>query len=206
MIILPNVGIGNLKSVSRMLDKVGAKHSITTNSDDLKHADKVILVGVGHFDSYLESLKKYDFHEPIRDILLENDKPFLGICVGMQVLYEGSEEGLAKGYEVFKGHFQKFKFNEKENFKVPHMGWNSVKPNPEYSNFFTNDEFERFYFVHSYRVVMEVDNQQLSSTFYGESFTSSAVNKNIFGVQFHPEKSHIYGLNFLKKFAELDAI
>jgi len=204
MIVIVDYGMGNLKSVQNAFAKVGYKTLITDNPNLIKKASALVLPGVGAFRDAIKSLKdkKID-KELIKAIRI--GKPFLGICLGMQLLFGFSEEGgLFKGLNIIPGRVKRFS----SLVKCPHLGWNKVKFIHN-SNRNINPIFEGvldesyFYFVHSY--YCEVDNQKIiySTTDYGSAFPSSIWKDNLFGVQFHPEKSSTSGLKILKNFGEL---
>ena len=204
MIVIVDYGMGNLKSVQNAFAKVGYEAIITEDPYKINNASAIVLPGVGAFGNAINTLrgKKID-RELIKAIKL--DKPFLGICLGMQLLLSyGEEGGFFKGLDLLTGNVKKFQ----ESVKCPHMGWNKItfthhfndKPNPIFQGILDG---LYFYFVHSY--YCEIDNLKAisSTTDYGLSFPSSIRRNNLFGVQFHPEKSSISGLKILKNFGEL---
>ena len=164
---------------------------------------KLILPGVGAFDTAISRIDEMGFREIILDLALIKKIPILGICLGMQLLLDNSEEGLLPGLGLIKGKAIKFKYDLKTNLKIPHMGWNEVILNNSSSitDGFQNDI--KFYFVHSYYVKVEKDINSIMKCNYGIEFDAAIQNNNIFGAQFHPEKSHRYGLHFFKNFIEL---
>ena len=201
MIAILDYGIGNLKSIYNMFKKVGVESFITSNIEDIKNANKYLLPGVGSFDHGITSLKKTLFFETLEKEVLENKKPILGICLGMQLLTNSSEEGKEKGLCWIDAQTIKFDLEDK-SLSIPHMGWN--KTNPTNTNdVFKNLEDNRFYFVHSYHVVCHDDKNILATANYGKRFTCSIYKDNIYGVQFHPEKSHKFGMQLLKNFGEM---
>ena len=187
---------GNFSSILNMLKKIGYSATLTDNYDEISKSKTVIFPGVGKFDNVMQYIyeKKID-----RGILncLENNSKLLGICVGMQALFPKSEEGELSGLNLIKGKIKKFQFDNKK-LRVPHMGWNKVN--------FCNGKFKeklldsRFYFVHSYFAVCDDKKDILSTTNYSIDFVSSVKKGNIYGVQFHPEKSHYFGKKFLETF------
>jgi len=202
MLYIIDYGMGNLGSVGNMLKKVGAQFVITSNPRELEKATKLILPGVGAFDNAMRNLKELGLIDLIKFKVLEERVPILGICLGMQLLTEGSEEGTHEGFGFIKGHALKFHF-EDNTLKIPHMGWNEVKlcKNSRLFAGMENQE-NRFYFVHSYEVECTNKEDILTTTVYGYEFVSSFEKDNILGVQFHPEKSHKFGIMLYKNFVE----
>ena len=199
MIGIIDYGMGNVGSVESMINHLGYyKTKIVTTPEELKEVDKIILPGVGTFDNGMRSLENSGLLTELNTQVLNKNKPVLGICLGMQLLMDKSEEGKLTGLGWIKGKCKKFVFDNKK-LKVPHMGWNNVIP----INNKLCDKNSRFYFVHSYYVQCENKKNIMLKTNYGIEFVSGIFNKNIFGVQFHPEKSHKYGMKLMKKFIEL---
>lgn len=202
MIVIVDYGMGNLGSVKNMLKKVGADFKLSSSADDIKNASKLILPGVGSFDKGIQNLKEYGYFDLIKEKVIEQNTPILGICLGMQLLGKSSEEGLENGFCFVDAIAKKFSFEEGTKLKVPHMGWNVVNIKKE-NNLYQGIEGEqRFYFVHSFAVKCNDNKDILTSTNYGYKFVSSFQKNNIIGVQFHPEKSHKFGINFFKNFVE----
>jgi glutamine amidotransferase len=201
MIAILDYGIGNLKSVYNMFKKIGIESIVTSDIEIIRQADKYLLPGVGSFDHGIKSLKNASFFKILESEVLEKKKPILGICLGMQLLTNSSEEGNEKGLGWIDANTVKFDLKDK-SLSVPHMGWNLVKPiNTDTLFFDLNDS--RFYFVHSYHVLCKKKEDILATAHYGEEFTCSICNNNIYGVQFHPEKSHKFGMQLLRNFGEL---
>lgn len=202
MIIVIDYGIGNVGSVHNMLRKCGAKSKISNLKNDIIDAEKLILPGVGHFAEGMNKLNKSGLLSTLEEQVLKERKPILGICLGMQMLAKSSEEGNAKGLGWIDAKVKRLP--SIGNLVVPHMGWNGVRPSQD-ARLFDKEasDVERFYFVHSY--YMETDHPELvaATCEYGIEFTASVQADNIYGVQFHPEKSHMYGLALLKRFANL---
>ena len=201
MIAILDYDMGNVASIKNMLEHIGFEAMITHDFEQLSKASQLILPGVGSFDHGVNSLKE----RGLFDYLKQSNKPILGICLGMQLLGNQSEEGNEKGLELIDFDNVKFKF-EDQKLKVPHMGWNDVKvkkiKNPILKDISSKD---RFYFVHSYHAKPKDDNLEILSTSYGYDFTSAVNYKNVYGVQFHPEKSHQFGMKILKNFGEIHA-
>ena len=204
MITIIDYGAGNIKSIRNMLKKIGVESIISNNPEEIAVANKLILPGVGHFDFGMQNLRKSGLIDVLNRSVLEKKTPLLGICLGAQLLGNSSEEGVEKGLGWIDMENIKFDTQKMESqLKVPHMGWNQVTIEQE-STLFNNLEQEaRFYFVHSYHMKPNNSSSPLASTNYGYSFTSAVEYDNIYGVQFHPEKSHKFGMQLLKNFSKL---
>lgn len=202
MVIIINYGLGNLASVANMIRKVGQNAKITDNLNDIFSASKLILPGVGSYDHGIEQLHTFKLFSAIQEKAVSGT-PLLGICLGMQLLASRSDEGQLKGLDLIKANFKKFKFDRQSTCRVPHVGWNHVdvkKENPLIPN---DGSEQRFYFTHSYYAVCKNRTDVLATTEYGLSFTSAYCHKNVYGVQFHPEKSHRFGMALFKRFLEI---
>lgn len=205
MIKIIDYGMGNCGSVENMLRYLGAEASIISHPDQLEDASGIILPGVGSYDHGVRSIKP--FREVLERKVIENKVPFLGICLGMQLLLESSEEGTLNGLGWIKGSVKRFNFVSEPSFRgnIPHMGWNYI--NPINRNTILQTQFDgqmsRFYFVHSYHADMVPHENQMATCKYGYEFVCAVIKENIFGVQFHPEKSHKYGKDLFRKFIEL---
>ena len=199
MIAIVDYGMGNLRSVQKALEKVGADARITFSSNDIAQADKVVLPGVGAMAPAMAKLNQMGLTGAIREVIAKG-KPFLGICLGLQLLFEKSKEGgNVEGLKVLKGTVERF-----TKGKVPHMGWNQIKTQPAGEAMYKGvADGADVYFCHSYYVVPKDLKIAASVTEYGIPYVSSVAFKNIWGVQFHPEKSQTVGLQILKNFAEL---
>lgn len=201
MIVIIDYGVGNLSSIKNMLKKIGVNSIISNKAEDIINADKLILPGVGHFDYGMQHLHESGLMDPLNDKVLQHKTPILGICLGVQLLTQSSEEGKEKGLGWIKGRtvaFDKTKLDD--NHKIPHMGWTDIK-GFEQSKLFTGMYDEpRFYFVHSYHLQLDNPVDMLASANYVYDFPIGVEHENILGVQFHPEKSHKYGMKLLQNF------
>lgn len=202
MVVVIDYDMGNLFSVKNALEAIGAEVVISKNPEDLKKASQIILPGVGAFPDGMKNLKELGIIPALEEEVLKKKKPFLGICLGSQLLAsEGEEHGLTPGLGWIRGRVRRFKVDERQ-FRVPHIGWNDVSPVSE-STLFKGIDSNIFYFVHSYFIVPENPEVVSATCDYGEKFTVAMEKGNIFGVQFHPEKSQKSGLKLLKKFLNL---
>jgi glutamine amidotransferase len=199
LIAVIDYGMGNLKSVTNALEKLGADAVVTRDKQVIKASKAIILPGVGAFGKCIENLEKLELLDFIKETIGEG-KQYLGICLGMQVLFESSEEapGIA-GMGVLKGTVPRFT----GNIKIPHMGWNNIKIVKETEILRGIENSEYFYFVHSYYCSPEDKGIVATTTTYGEEFVSSVQKDNIFACQFHPEKSQKVGLQLLQNFVNL---
>ena len=200
MIGIINYGLGNLGSIKNMFRYLDIDTKIINEPSELNDTDKLVLPGVGSFDAGMKQLKSLGWIEPLSEAVLQNGVPILGICLGMQLMTDGSEEGNLQGLGWIKGVCKKFEFEEQSNIKIPHMGWTEALSTKDSKLIMNDEDIRRFYFVHSYYVELENRNDELFKSNYGFDFTSGFENKNIVGVQFHPEKSHRYGKTFLENF------
>jgi imidazole glycerol-phosphate synthase subunit HisH len=203
MITIIDYGMGNTGSIVNMLKKIGIKSQITSAPEEIAKARKIILPGVGHFDRAMEKISQNGLREILDQKALKEKVPFLGICLGMQLLTKSSEEGQCVGFGWIPAKTVRFHFSKESNLKIPHMGWNLAHiatPSPLTENF---EPEHRFYFVHSYHAQVEDEKYSILKTEHGYSFDSAIQNDNIFGVQFHPEKSHRFGMRLLENFARL---
>ena len=204
MIGIINYGAGNIKAISNIYKDLELDCKVVNKHSQIKDCTKYILPGVGSFDFCKQKLIDSNFIENLNESVLVLGKPILGICVGMQLMADKSEEGVLNGLGWISGEVCKFDKNRlKHKPKIPHMGWNSIELKKHHS-LFNEIDFQRgFYFVHSYYFKPNNENNSLSKTDYGIRFDSSVISDNIFGVQFHPEKSHSNGINLLKNFSNL---
>lgn len=195
MLVIVDTKISNTKSVQNMLNKIGYDSIITSDPKIIKNATKLILPGVGTFDEGISQLKKLSLIECLNDLVINKRIPILGICLGMQLFFNKSEEGLSEGLGWINGNVIKFR-HLSPSLKVPHMGWNDVDIS------INNDLIKnksKFYFVHSYHVECDESNILLTSD-YGYKFVCGVKKDNVYGVQFHPEKSHKYGFELMERF------
>lgn len=201
MIVIIDYGMGNLKSVSKAFLKLGENVKVSSLPEDVDNADAIVLPGVGAFGDCMRNLSLKGLIEPVIRAI-EKGKPYLGICLGLQILFNESEEfGLTKGLGIIPGRVKRFSFQNRE-LKIPHMGWNSIKiirPSPLFKEI---PDGSYFYFIHSYYVVPEDISVVAAETEYGERFVSSIWKDNIMATQFHPEKSQSLGLKVLMGFIE----
>ncbi len=201
MITILNYGLGNLGSIENMLKKIGVSDvRISNNTEDILSADKLILPGVGAFDAGMQKINDSGLIPVLNQAVLENKKPVLGICLGMQLMTQKSEEGNLSGLNWIDAECIKFKF-EDNKIKVPHMGWNYIDIlDSDLKNNLPNPS--KYYFVHSYYVKCNQTENELIHCNYGHQFVAGFKKENIMGVQFHPEKSHKYGMQLMQYFVE----
>jgi len=203
MITIVDYGMGNLRSVQKAFESVGAEAFITSDPAEVERASKVVLPGVGAFADTMAGLREHALIDPLCDAALD-ERPFLGICIGLQVLFSVSyERGEHRGLDVIPGKVVQFKATEQ--YKVPHIGWNSIIPRKEVSLLEGLPERPYMYFVHSFHVVPENPSVIATETDYDGLFTSMIARGNLFATQFHPEKSQKLGLQILKNFVDLHA-
>ncbi|MGB0383231.1 MAG: imidazole glycerol phosphate synthase subunit HisH [Ardenticatenaceae bacterium] len=203
MIVIIDYGMGNLGSIANMLKKVGVKGIISSDISVIEQADKLILPGVGAFDNGMKKLAELGMIDLLNAKVIQEKTPVLGLCLGMQLLTRKSEEGNLPGLGWLEGETIRFNFEANEQrLKVPHMGWNYIHVKQQSKLFADMPEESRFYFVHSYHLVGLDQQNVLATTFYGYEFPSIVMKENIMGAQFHPEKSHKFGLRLLKNFVE----
>lgn len=202
MITIIDYGMGNLGSIQNMFKRIGVKSVVSNDLAQIQEADKILLPGVGAFDAAIERIDQLGLRKILLKKANEDKVPFLGICLGMQLLTNASEEGRLEGLGLIDADTIKFKFDN-ITMKVPHMGWNYVYPlnASQLTEEFTTEY--RFYFVHSYYVKCNNSENIMMQTEYGHRFDSIIQRENIFGAQFHPEKSHKYGMKLLENFSKI---
>lgn len=204
MIVIVNYGLGNVQAIANVYKKLDIPTSISTHADDLKVADKLILPGVGAFDQAILRLEKSGMRQPLDKLVLQKHVPVLGICVGMQMLACSSEEGRLSGLGWIDAEVKRFNLSSVSYPAcVPHMGWNNVQPVKKNKLFNNLEQEARFYFLHSYYMCCKKSEDIIAVTEYGREFACAVNSGNVYGVQFHPEKSHQWGIQLLKNFAEV---
>ena len=208
MIAVIDYGAGNLRNVCKALEHVGTLPQLTSDVHVLEQADKIVLPGVGAFADCLQGLKQRGLYDPLRQIALAG-KPLLGICVGMQLLFDvGEEMGEWRGLGLLHGHVVRFNFRNKseqplaDHLKVPHIGWNQVTALRQHPLMLRLPPDGYAYFVHSFHPIADDPNDVVATTHYGYDFASVVAHDNVWGIQFHPEKSQAMGLQMLRNFVE----
>jgi glutamine amidotransferase len=203
LIAIVDYDTGNVGSVFNMIRKAGGTPVITRDPTILRQADKLVLPGVGAFDEAMGNLEKFGLIEILNDLVIDRRKPVLGVCLGAQLMGRESEEGNKPGLGWLDAKLVRFRPAEGLTLRVPHMGWNMVEPQSEGGGIFDDvTRPMRFYFVHSYYMVANDPSIVLARSTYGSEFTSAMAHKNILSMQFHPEKSHKYGLQVYRNFVE----
>jgi imidazole glycerol-phosphate synthase subunit HisH len=200
MIIIIDYGLGNVRSIYAKINQMGENVKISGDVADIENADKIILPGVGSFDSGMKKIHDLHFAEILRAKVIRDKVPILGICLGMQLLTQRSEEGYLNGLGYLPAMTKRFNFRDTEQHNVPHMGWNTISIEQQSKILEHIDNNSRFYFVHSYHVYCNDPENIIALTNYGYVFPSIVQKGNIIGVQFHPEKSHKQGIQLLKNF------
>lgn len=202
-LVIVDYGMGNLNSVKKVLDRMKVRTVVSSKPGDIEDGDKLILPGVGHFGKAMSNLKELNLLDTLHEAVLVRKKPILGICLGMQLLAKKSEEGDAEGLGWFDAEVVKFRVSDKLKYKIPHMGWNQIYLKNKSSLMKNIPELSEFYFVHSYHLKANEQTDLLNETEYDYIFASAVEKDNIFGVQYHPEKSHDAGAQLIKNFIEL---
>lgn len=203
MIAIVDYGLGNLGSVKNMLRKLGAPSVITGKPEELTQATALILPGVGHFDTGMKNLRAAGLDQVLGTQVLEKKVPILGICLGVQLFARKSEEGTEPGLGWIAADVKRFTFPEGKALPVPHMGWNEVEWSDSKLLAGATHGEARFYFVHSYHVVPDDPADVAATATYGSNFVAAIAHGNIMGAQFHPEKSHRFGMALLRNWVEL---
>ena len=200
-VVVVNAGIGNLGAIPNMLKRIGAPAHISADPEEVAAADRIILPGVGAFDSAMQSLADLGLIEVLNRKALQERVPILGVCLGMELLGSGSEEGRLPGLGWIQGRAVRFRSDEGGPLlRIPHMGWNYVRPTANGALFVALGDSPRFYFAHSYHFVCDDEADVAGVTRYGYPFVSAVHRGNISGIQFHPEKSHRFGLQVFRNF------
>ena len=199
-IVIVDYQMGNIHSVARKLTILGVNYEISNDPDTIRQADKLILPGVGHFGKAMQQLQESNLIEVLNDVVINQKKPILGICLGMQLMANFSEEGNVDGLGWIGGKINRFQVQDKLRYKIPHTGWNGIKickESPMNKGLINHEEF---YFVHAYYFQADKEEDILHKTTYEQEFVSAVQKNNIVGVQYHPEKSHDVGLKLIKNF------
>ena len=202
MITIIDYKTGNLGSIQNILKRIGEDSVVTSDKDEIARATKLILPGVGAFDTGMRNLTRLNLIDILNKKIIEEKIPVLGICLGMQLLSKGSEEGSLPGLGWIDASTVRFEFEDSTEYKIPHMGWNFIRQHKTGRLFDNMYPDSRFYFVHSYFFSANDPEDVLTSTTYEIEFTSAIERGNILGVQFHPEKSHKFGMKLLKNFVD----
>lgn len=203
MISLVDYGVANLGSMRNMLRRIGADAELVTTPEGVAKATKLILPGIGAFDHGMEALSSLDLVEPLRNRVLADHVPILGVCLGVQLLGSSSAEGKSAGLKLMDSHCERLPADPDAGIRVPHMSWAQIAPTRADPLLAGLDDHARFYFVHAYHVVCSDPQDVLAVARYGIEFTAMVRRDNIWGAQFHPEKSHRFGMRLLKNFVEL---
>ena len=202
-IIIIDYGAGNIKSIQFAFKRLGYEAKLSNAIEEIKAADKIIFPGVGHFSKAMENLKKLNVIQSLNEKVLEKKTPVLGICLGMQLMALSSEEGKSNGLGWFDATVRKFNIKDKLNFKVPQMGWNTISINKKSDLMKNIPDQSEFYFIHSFYIKCNKEEDILNTTVYESEFVSGIQKDNIFGVQYHPEKSHEIGEKIFKNFIQI---
>lgn len=200
MIAIVDYGLGNLRAFANIYKRLGIPLEVATTPEQLRAADRIILPGVGAFDWAMRRLDECGMRSELDRLAERGATPILGVCVGMQMMARRSDEGQLAGLGWIDGEVKRF---DRHKVRLPHMGWNDVIPSRDDSLLSRLESGSRFYFLHSYYFVPTEENAVLAVADYGSAFTAAVRKGNLYGVQFHPEKSHQWGIQLLKNFAEL---
>jgi glutamine amidotransferase len=199
-LVVVDYQMGNIHSIARKLKILGVNYDISNNPETIIQADKLILPGVGHFGKAMQQLRESKLIEVLDDVVLNQKKPILGICLGMQLMANYSEEGNEKGLGWIDGQVLRFQVDDKLRYKIPHTGWNGINLCKNSSINHDLKDHDEFYFVHAYYFQANDESDILHKTNYEKEFVSAVQKENIIGVQYHPEKSHETGLKLIKNF------
>ena len=204
MIAIVDYGSGNIRAITNVYSRLNIATKVAKRPEELDGCTKILLPGVGAFDQTMGQLESSGFRSRLDRFVLEDQVPVLGICVGMQILAHGSEEGLRRGLGWIDGNVKRLDVSQlTQATRLPHMGWNDVSPAKGERLFEGLEVGARFYFLHSYHFVCRQPANVIANCEYGSTFACAVKSRNIYGVQFHPEKSHTYGVQLLKNFATL---
>ncbi len=204
MITIINYGLGNIKAIQNVFNKISVPSRVVSNINEFDGAEKIVLPGVGAFDYAMQKLINSGMYDKLNELVLVKEVPVIGICVGMQMMAKSSDEGKLEGLGWIDASVKKFDETKLDNkIQLPHMGWNDVNPSKTNPLFIGLEQNARFYFLHSYYISCNQNEQALATSEYPENFVCAVNHKNIYGVQFHPEKSHHFGVNLLHNFAKI---
>jgi glutamine amidotransferase len=204
MITVIDYGMGNAASIANMIKHIGGEAIVSSDISFIEGSNNLILPGVGAFDNAVKKLKESGLYDIIKRKVNNGDTKLLGICLGMQLLFESSEEGVLNGFGFISGKVKRFSFDDANcGLKIPHIGWNTIQV-MDNNDLFDHLENLRFYFVHSYHAVPKNDVEVIAMCDYGYSFACAVKSEKVIGVQFHPEKSHKYGMQFFKNYLEME--
>lgn len=201
VVSIVSYGVGNISSIANMFRHVGVSAEVVANAEQIRMANRLVLPGVGAFDHGMNCLRASGLADALGEAVLERKVPILGICLGMQLMCRTSEEGQLPGLGWIDAQVRRFRFAAATGLKVPHMGWNTVALRRKDSLIPPDEPRQRFYFVHSYHVQCGNAEDIVAVTKYGHEFVSAFGYQNVYGVQFHPEKSHRYGMAVMRRFA-----
>ena len=202
-VVIVDYRTGNVNSIKRTLDRIGSRSIVSSHLEDVTKADKIILPGVGHFAKAMANLKELGLVDALNEAVLIKRKPVLGICLGMELMAITSEEGDTPGLQWLDAEAVRFRISVGARHKVPHMGWNRIQIKKASALMKGVEDLSEFYFAHSYHLKINDRSDLLNETEYGISFPSAVERNNIFGVQYHPEKSHHTGVRVLKNFIDM---
>lgn len=202
MITIIDYGMGNIGSLENMLNRLGSKVELANTCADIDKAEKLILPGVGHFDNAMEQLGNLDLIGVLNKKVQVEKIPILCICLGAQLIMRKSEEGNRPGLGWIEGEVVRFRLPENSDLRIPHMGWNTINIKQE-SPLFINVYNPRFYFVHSYHLLCDNENDIMATSIHGYEFIAGVQHENIYATQFHPEKSHKFGMQLMKNYLEI---